>query len=112
MHMCIHTKVCGCVLSKKKWSAWSSYSQTSWSGSYALVLTLHVRDSAVSLVAMESYTLLLPYFLSALIYRVYVYLLESTSLKQLGELVVVLLAGVCGIELFIFLENFTPNRRG
>ena len=55
---------------------------------------------------MESYILLLPYLL-----YIYVYLPESTSLKQLGELFVILLAGMCGVELFILLENFTPNRK-
>ena len=62
---------------------------------------------------MESYILLLPYLLYIYIYiTIYVYLPESTSLKQLGELFVILLAGMCGVELLILLENFTPNRRG
>ena len=62
---------------------------------------------------MESYILLLPYLLLPyLLYiYIYVYLPESTSLKQLGELFVILLAGMCGVELFILLENFTPNRK-
>ena len=60
---------------------------------------------------MESYILLLSYLLYVYIY-IYVYLPESTSLKQLGELFVILLAGMCGVELLILLENFTPNRRG
>ena len=69
-----------------------------------LVLTLHVRDSS-DYGELHTLTPL------SLIY-IYVYLPESTSLKQLGELFVILLAGMCGVELFILLENFTPNRRG